>query len=226
MRDLVRESGLPASTIHHYIRIGLLPAPERPTSNSARYDQRHLDRLGAVGRIRRIDPDLSLAGVKRVVALVANGVEPEVAVALRHAVTGRAFESGVNRRLCASELAAEVGITGEALERLIALGVVVPTESDDGPEFDVTDAWVVEGAVSLERTWAPGLGAASRVSALIREASAVEMELRNQMVSADAVQAADTSRRLQEWANVWHPYLFSRYRLREIQEFGLGPGLP
>ncbi|MGH9054998.1 MAG: TetR family transcriptional regulator [Acidimicrobiales bacterium] len=45
LSDLVERSGVPASTIHHYRRTGLIPAPVREAPNRFAYDQRHLDAL-------------------------------------------------------------------------------------------------------------------------------------------------------------------------------------
>ncbi|MGH9115537.1 MAG: TetR family transcriptional regulator, partial [Acidimicrobiales bacterium] len=45
LSDLVAQSGVPASTIHHYRRAGLIPAPVREAPNRFAYDQRHLDAL-------------------------------------------------------------------------------------------------------------------------------------------------------------------------------------
>jgi AcrR family transcriptional regulator len=45
LSELVAKSGVPASTIHHYRRSGLIPPPEREASNRFAYDERHLEAL-------------------------------------------------------------------------------------------------------------------------------------------------------------------------------------
>lgn len=45
LSELVARSGVPASTIHHYRRTGLIPAPEREAANRFAYDERHLEAL-------------------------------------------------------------------------------------------------------------------------------------------------------------------------------------
>lgn len=47
--ELVARTGVPAASIHHYRRLGLLPAPRRAAANRFLYNQRHAD---AVERIR------------------------------------------------------------------------------------------------------------------------------------------------------------------------------
>jgi AcrR family transcriptional regulator len=51
LADVVERSGVPASTVHHYRRLGLLPPPERIASNRFVYDERH---VAALLRIRRL----------------------------------------------------------------------------------------------------------------------------------------------------------------------------
>lgn len=45
LSDLVERSGVPASTIHHYRRTGMIPPPLRRSGNRFVYGQRHLDAL-------------------------------------------------------------------------------------------------------------------------------------------------------------------------------------
>jgi AcrR family transcriptional regulator len=45
LSDLVQRSGVPASTIHHYRRNGMIPPPVRVAANRFAYDQTHLRAL-------------------------------------------------------------------------------------------------------------------------------------------------------------------------------------
>ncbi len=49
--ELVARTGVPAASIHHYRRLGLLPAPRRAAANRFLYSQRHAD---AVERVREL----------------------------------------------------------------------------------------------------------------------------------------------------------------------------
>ncbi|WP_162942038.1 MerR family transcriptional regulator [Desertimonas flava] len=53
IRDLVQLSAVPASSIHHYRRLGLIPEPSRSPSNQYRYDDRHVTALTMVRSLRR-----------------------------------------------------------------------------------------------------------------------------------------------------------------------------
>lgn len=52
MRDLELASGVGRETIRYYIREGLLPEPEKPSRNSARYGDIHVARLKAIKRLQ------------------------------------------------------------------------------------------------------------------------------------------------------------------------------
>jgi DNA-binding transcriptional MerR regulator len=52
MRDLEKASGVGRETIRFYIREGLLPEPEKPSRNSARYTDVHVARLKAIKRLQ------------------------------------------------------------------------------------------------------------------------------------------------------------------------------
>lgn len=48
LSELVARSGVPASTIHHYRRSGLIPEPVREAPNRFVYDETHLEALRAI----------------------------------------------------------------------------------------------------------------------------------------------------------------------------------
>ncbi|MCU1502517.1 MAG: MerR family transcriptional regulator [Ilumatobacteraceae bacterium] len=51
--EIVELSGVPASSIHHYLRAGLVPPPERTAANRFRYDERHVVALGIIRCLRQ-----------------------------------------------------------------------------------------------------------------------------------------------------------------------------
>ncbi len=50
--ELEKISGIPRSTIHHYVNYGLLHRPLKSSSTMAEYDQSHVKRLEAIQRIK------------------------------------------------------------------------------------------------------------------------------------------------------------------------------
>jgi AcrR family transcriptional regulator len=63
--ELVRRTGVPEATIHHYRKRGLLPAPRRVASNRFLYDDRHVQALKLI-RILRERRGLRLSVIRRV----------------------------------------------------------------------------------------------------------------------------------------------------------------
>ena len=56
LSELVARSGVPASTIHHYRRAGMIPPPVRETANRFGYDESHLDALLRIRAQAAADP--------------------------------------------------------------------------------------------------------------------------------------------------------------------------
>jgi AcrR family transcriptional regulator len=52
LSDVVAATGVPASTIHHYRRAGVIPPPGRPTTNRFVYDDRHVQAIRLVRSLR------------------------------------------------------------------------------------------------------------------------------------------------------------------------------
>jgi AcrR family transcriptional regulator len=80
--EVVARTGTPAPTIHHYVRLGLLPAPHRAARNRFLYDERHVEGLRLIHalRVRRRIP---LATIRRILPDLVRltgeeGFRPEV----------------------------------------------------------------------------------------------------------------------------------------------------
>jgi AcrR family transcriptional regulator len=63
--ELVAITGVPPATIHHYLREGLVPRPKRLASNRYVYDQRHLQALRLIRRLRE-QRGLSLPMIRQI----------------------------------------------------------------------------------------------------------------------------------------------------------------
>lgn len=51
--EVVALTGVPASSIHHYLRLGLVPPPDRTATNRFAYDDRHVIAVGLIRRMRQ-----------------------------------------------------------------------------------------------------------------------------------------------------------------------------
>lgn len=228
MRALVERTGISRSTIQHYLREGLLPKPIKLASNSALYGEEHVELLLAIGEARRLLGDRPpLAQLKRVVELIAQGVEPGVAVALQQAVWSSApgLDSGDQEvSLTADELAASVGMERSVVESLVEARVLVPAPGTGPTRFDGMDLQIARVYLEGTRGIENHLSILARIASLLREVSELGMTFRNTAVAGHSPQtAAEISTRLQTMGTVWHAYLAFRFRQWDIAEYGLGP---
>jgi AcrR family transcriptional regulator len=77
LSELVAATGVPASTIHHYRRSGLIPPPDRRAGNRFTYDDRHVEAVRLI-RVLRERRGLPLEEIgRRLPALLADG-DPEL----------------------------------------------------------------------------------------------------------------------------------------------------
>lgn len=126
MSVLSRLSGVPAATIKHYIREGLLPEPKRTSRNMAYYD------VGLVDRIRRIK---DLQKTRFLPLRVIRGLldEPggeERAQAAAHTLARALYPADDAEEMTAADLT-ELGVSPELLAWLRQLGVLVPLPGRD-----------------------------------------------------------------------------------------------
>jgi AcrR family transcriptional regulator/predicted DNA-binding transcriptional regulator AlpA len=74
LSDVVRQSGVPASTVHLYRRLGVLPPPVRTGPNRFAYDERHVQALRII-RLLRESRGLPLAQIAVMLPDLLNGDE-------------------------------------------------------------------------------------------------------------------------------------------------------
>jgi len=222
MKDLERESGLPRSAIHFYLREGILPPGSKTARNAAVYSDVHVARLQAIARHRGSGRELPVPVLRRAAELMDRGVEPDVAIALEQSVAagvpaGPADEGAV--ALSPPELAARAGITVEQVQALIEAGLLVPLPGHAEPTFDATDVPIARMVQGLLEVTGFDAAVGSRISDLARELSRYEMALRNRVVGAMGEEgAAELTLKFQQTANVLRAYLFYRWRLHDIAE--------
>jgi DNA-binding transcriptional MerR regulator len=124
MRELAEVSGLAKTTIHHYIREGLLPPAIKSARNAALYGPQHLERLELISQLRaEAGGELSIPQVRTVLTYSDQGVAAGPAARLAMA--------GVE-----PEAAAE-GLSAEAAHALERAGLIVRGEGGGVSAGDV-----------------------------------------------------------------------------------------
>jgi DNA-binding transcriptional MerR regulator len=133
MGELAEASGVPAPTIKHYLREGLLPEPVKTSRNMAYYPPEFVERIRLIKRLQE-ERFLPLKAIKSVL-----DDDPERAGAmleLEDRVLDRAL-AGERARTSTAEVRKRYGVPKEVLDRLEELEVLSPNSRGYSPS-DVT----------------------------------------------------------------------------------------
>jgi len=127
MSTLARRSGVPAATIKHYLREGLLPQPDvRTSKNMALYDARLVTRVKAIKELQRTK-FLPLKVIKGVLDGIQPDTDAETAKAIQVVLDEMApMEARTRQQLL------DAGVPAEELDFFRAIGLLAP-EGPDGP---------------------------------------------------------------------------------------------
>ncbi|MFO7588352.1 MAG: MerR family transcriptional regulator [Gemmatimonadota bacterium] len=216
MRELTERSGLPRTTIHHYLREGLLPPPEKTAANAAVYGPPHLERLALLKALRGAElGPLAVEEIRRVLPLVERGIAPADAVelaALSSRVEGDDPDVGPDaspdRRLSLRDLARRASREVREIRALVEAGVLRGAGATD--RFDGAD---LAAAVSCGRLLDAGLAAEDLgpVASLLRDATAYESALLDLATAERDPEEADALREpLRRAFGDLHAYLLAR----------------
>ncbi|MDQ3724591.1 MAG: MerR family transcriptional regulator [Actinomycetota bacterium] len=129
MRELAEASGVPAPTIKHYLREGLLPEPVKTSRNMAYYPPEFVDRIQLIKRLQE-ERFMPLKAIKNVLA-----EDPDRAAAmleLGDQILDRAL-AGERSRTSAAEVRKRYGVPREVLDRLAELEVLTPNSRGYSP---------------------------------------------------------------------------------------------
>ncbi len=139
MSDLARQSGVPAPTIKHYIREGLLPPPAKRTSrNMAYYDAAIIPRIRTIKELQRTR-FLPLRVIKELLdGTSADGaLDPEAAIS-------RVLEDMAPSLTKTRQQLVEEGLPASELDWFQELGIVSPRGTSEAPFFSGDDLELLE----------------------------------------------------------------------------------
>jgi DNA-binding transcriptional MerR regulator len=129
MGELAEASGVPAPTIKHYLREGLLPEPVKTSRNMAYYPPEFVDRIKLIKQLQE-ERFMPLKAIKSVL-----DEDPERAralVDLEDRILDRAL-SAERTRTSAAEVRERYGIPKEVLDRLEEIEVLSPNSRGYSP---------------------------------------------------------------------------------------------
>ena len=129
MGELAEASGVPAPTIKHYLREGLLPEPVKTSRNMAYYPPEFVDRIKLIKQLQE-ERFMPLKAIKSVL-----DEDPERAralVELEDRILDRAL-AGERTRTSATEVRERYGVPKDVLDRLEKLEVLSPNSRGYSP---------------------------------------------------------------------------------------------
>ena len=138
MRELAQEAGVPAATIKHYLREGLLPEPIKTAPNMAYYPRESVERVKLIKQLQE-ERFLPLKVIKEI--LEQGEQEGEGADRLRALID---LEDRVLERVMSGQEAKEMterqvleayDLPVEVLDRLARLEILTPREASNGRRY-------------------------------------------------------------------------------------------
>src|SRR2546427_12144397 len=136
MGELAEASGVPAATIKHYLREGLLPEPVKTSRNMAYYPPEFVDRIRLIKQLQE-ERFMPLRAIKQVID--EDPARTRALVELEDRILERAA-AGDETRVSAAELSRRYDVPREVLDRLAELGVLTPASRGYTP----SDVKIVE----------------------------------------------------------------------------------
>jgi DNA-binding transcriptional MerR regulator len=129
MGELAEASGVPAPTIKHYLREGLLPEPVKTSRNMAYYPPEFVDRIRVIKRLQ----EERFMPLKAIRSVLEEGPDrAEAMLELEDRILDRAL-SAERSRTSAAEARKRYGVPKEVLDRLEELEVLSPNTRGYSP---------------------------------------------------------------------------------------------
>lgn len=130
MSELVDASGVPAATIKHYLREGLLPEPIKTSRNMAWYRPETVERIALIRRLQ----EERFMPLKAIRAVLDEDSDQAVALLeVEDSILERAL-SGERTRTAPAEVRRAYGLPAEVLDRLAEIGILTPNSRGYSPE--------------------------------------------------------------------------------------------
>lgn len=199
MADLVKETGVPKSTILYYVSEGLLPEPERPKPNVAFYDPICIDLVRYIRGAQRIHR-YPLSLIRTNVKHILEGASGDQILQLGMRLLGEPTEMYI-----IEEVAESVGISTEQVQNFVHLRLVWPTNEGT---FDNYDLRMVEMLALAEEVGLPAEAFVGVAEAVKQVEEAAAKIVREHVTTPLGTQQASV---LVDLLGRMQPYLVRRY---------------
>ncbi|MHB8069943.1 MAG: MerR family transcriptional regulator [Desulfobaccales bacterium] len=144
MRELVAASGVPKSTILHYLNEGLLPPPVKTGRNMAYYDPSCVERLNFIKFLQK-KHRLPLEEIKEILQGPQPGREFLAFQELNAVIFGRQPEAG--ELLDQKAFCQTTGLSAGGVKELLAAGTLLPLQVGKFDQEDVAVGRLLQGSL-------------------------------------------------------------------------------
>jgi len=151
MRDVCARTGLARSTIHHYIREGVLPKPKKTGRNSAFYDEDFVRRAQLIRTLQE-KTHMPLASIRETLNgmpdAAVDTIDPDRFTGVTSAIAD-SLRLASERELSRAELIERSGLRPAMLDGLAAAGLIETTERNGRAVYSPLDARIVLAFVGI-----------------------------------------------------------------------------
>lgn len=129
--DLARITGVPKSTIHYYVKMGLLPDPVKTSPNMAYYDKKCVDQVTLIKELqnRKFIP---LEHIKHLIWHVVNENVPANLLINTHNLIFD-FNKRGEKFLTAEQFRRKTGLTESEMNKALSMKLLLPTGETKAP---------------------------------------------------------------------------------------------
>ena len=174
MREVCARTGLARSTIHHYIREGILPKPQKTGRNTALYDEDFVRRAQLVRTLQE-KTHMPLASIRDTLNGMPDAavdmIDPERFTGVTRTIAD-SLRLASERELSRAELVERSGLSAAELDGMAAVGLIDRIERNGRTSYSPIDARIVltfarirEAGATPER----GFGSSPQIVAAYRK---------------------------------------------------------
>jgi DNA-binding transcriptional MerR regulator len=208
--DLAKITGVPKSTIHYYVKMGLLPSPLKTSQNMAYYDEKCAEQVCLIKELqeRKFIP---LEHIKHLLWHVINGKVPAKLLVNTHKMIFD-FKSPHEKFLTLQQFIKKTGLSEDSVAKAKSLRLLLPAgpvrtpfDSDDVRAGDILKKLIDVGMKLDELAYYPKM---------INEVVIKDLELHEKVTAAlekeDQVKFFNVTEMMLESAGIAREYFFKR----------------
>jgi DNA-binding transcriptional MerR regulator len=174
MREVCARTGLARSTIHHYIREGILPKPQKTGRNTAFYDEDFVRRAQLVKTLQE-KTHMPLASIRETLNSMPDAaidrIDPDRFTGVTRTIAD-SLRLASERELSRAELIERSGLSALELNGMAAVGLIDPIERNSRTSYSPLDARIVLAFARIREAGATperGFGSSPEIVEAYRE---------------------------------------------------------